>query len=74
MEIKTIIPLLYEKMAPLADYRTVLCGFPSTGAGFASDHPPSYSAPICKLAGQDESTSCKHGTALIPKFIGYMSL
>lgn len=54
-------------MAPLAHYRTVLCGFPSTGAGFASDHPPSYSAPICKLAGQDQSTSCKHNTALIPE-------
>ncbi|XP_006937916.1 anaphase-promoting complex subunit 16 isoform X2 [Prionailurus viverrinus] len=44
-------------MTLLAHCRTVLCGFTSTGAGFASNHPPSYSAHICKLAGQDQSTS-----------------
>ena len=51
----------------MAHSRTVWCGFSSTGAGFASDHPPFYSAHICKLASQDQGTAYKHETTLIPR-------
>lgn len=51
----------------MAHCRTVQCGFSSTGAGCASNHPLSYSAHICKLAGQDQGTGYKHETTLVPR-------
>lgn len=53
-------------MTVLAHCRTILCGFSMT-LNFASYYPPSYSAHICKLAGQDQGTAYKHGTALVPE-------
>lgn len=43
----------------------MLCGF-SVTLDFASYYPPSCLAHVCKLAGQDQGTGCKHETALVP--------